>query len=508
MKADVAGAVDARIGPSDERDRRHHAGDFRFFAAAMVVVAGLVEPSSRAEESPPGLSTAAWPLETIELVDGRRLEGVIVPADVAAGDAADDVRFVQVLRSPGRPMSLITWGPFTSADVRDLRRLPPAEHDRLASRVTAFRERRQRTAEAEAEVNLVRDEAHGVWQATTADLSITSTAEPATTRAAVASLELIFAGLSQLVPPRTGDRAAGIEVRLCGSAAEYRKLQRDLAISVDAPAFYVPARRLLVAGGDLDAALESAAAIDDAIELATRRERERAARFETLVRDLAADLEARGVAAAERSDIVRRARQRWEREHAAEVGQLVAARRDNDARAAAARETFRRQLAHEAWHAYADTRLHDDQTRLPAWLDEGLAQIVEAAPLEAGELRLDAPDPRRLDALRATLDAGRVPPLADLIRDDAGQFLNGHAGRDGDRALAYLTAWGVALDLALLRPVLAREQLPARLDAGDPIAAFEKTVGMPLDEYETAWRRRLRGIRGGRLTSDEISADR
>jgi hypothetical protein len=101
-----------------------------------------------------------------------------------------------------------------------------------------------------------------------------------------------------------------------------------------------------------------------------------------------------------------------------------------------------------------------------------------------------------------------VPPLVELVRDDAGPFVTGHAGRDGDRALAYLTAWGVALDLALLRPVLARERLPARLDEGDPIAAFERTVGMPLDEYETAWRRRIRGIRGGRLRADGISGDR
>lgn len=477
----------------------------------LIVVAALASAvtvsASLADEPRRGLATTAWPLEVIEFRDGRRLEGLVVDADGETLEGDDGFLFIQVLRPPGRPMSLITWGPLDGTSVRDVRRLPADERDRLATRIAAFRERRRHGTEAEAAVSLVRDEARGVWQASTGRLAITSTAEAATTRQAAAALELIFDGLEGLVPPRTSDRPPIIDLRLCGSAAEYRDVQRSLAVSIDAPAFYVPARRLLVAGGDLDASLDAAMAVDDALELATRHELDRDARFEALVRDLAADLEAQGIPAAQRGEIVRRARQRWQREHAAEIAALADVRRDNERSAAAAREAFRRQLAHEAWHAYADTRLRDERAGLPAWLDEGLAQIVESAPLEAGELRLDAPDPTRLAALLAAFDAGTVPRLADLVRGDGTPFLSGHAGRDGTRAVAYLTAWGVALDMALVRPVLSRDRLPDLVDEADPLSAFERIVGAPIDDYEAAWRRRLRGIRGRSGPTARVNED-
>jgi hypothetical protein len=49
------------------------------------------------------------------------------------------------------------------------------------------------------------------------------------------------------------------------------------------------------------------------------------------------------------------------------------------------RAAFDARLAHEAWHAYADRRLRSPRAPgLPAWLDEGIAQVVETSPIEAG----------------------------------------------------------------------------------------------------------------------------
>jgi len=87
-----------------------------------------------------------------------------------------------------------------------------------------------------------------------------------------------------------------------------------------------------------------------------------------------------------------------------------------------------------------------------------------------------------------------VPALADVLRAGQERFLSGHAGTDG--GLIYLAAWGLALDTALLRPVISPAALAGlEADGADPVAAFESLVGMPLERYEPAWRRRILGLR-------------
>lgn len=485
--------------------RRTTAAAWPTAVAAMIVMAPLQAP---ADEPGPGLATSAWKLETLELRDGRRLEGLVVPVDPAAGDGDQDVRFMQVVRPPGRPMYVITWGPLPPDRVAAIDRLPAAEHERLAARVRAFLEGRQRRNEAETTVHLEREREDGPWRYRVADLDVTSSADAATTRSAIVTLEQVIGGLASLVPPMAS-AAAGppIQVRLCGTAAEYRDEQRQLGISIDSPAFYVPARRLLVAGGDLPSLSSAAAAADDSLAAATQRYEELDRSLADRLKSLAADLERQGFTAAERSTIVQRARQRWERERGAELSRLAAARRDVATRLDAARRQFRERLAHEAWHAYADTRLRPaDAAGLPLWLDEGLAQVVESAPFEAGELRLDAPDPRRLTALQQALRGGTLPKVADVIAAGQERFLDGHAGRDGARGLTYLAAWGVALDVAMLRPVLTPAAIVAMMrDEGDPLDRFEQLTGQPIDRYEAEWRRRILALRPGQMPEAEAT---
>jgi hypothetical protein len=179
------------------------------------------------------------------------------------------------------------------------------------------------------------------------------------------------------------------------------------------------------------------------------------------------------------------------------MAQIEAARRDNDAAIAGARRVFEGWLAHEAWHAYADRRLRAaDAPGLPAWLDEGLAQVVETAPVEAGEVRLDLFDRERLVRLQEQLRIGGVPPVADIVTGGQEPFVAGHTGRD--QAVAYLTAWGLALDLAIIRPVLSAARVRELTAAGDAdaVARFEGLVGMPIDRFDRQWRERMLGIRG------------
>ena len=158
-----------------------------------------------------------------------------------------------------------------------------------------------------------------------------------------------------------------------------------------------------------------------------------------------------------------------------------------------ARREFFTALAHEAWHAYADLRL-GDRGRLPAWLDEGLAQVFECGLLEAGELRLDAPDPQRLARLADLLDTTREPVLAGLVTAGERQFVVGHGTPTATSRRAYLLAWGVAFDLVLGAPGLSSSALAAAAAGGDDQARFERLVGMPLADYEAAWRIRMRSL--------------
>jgi hypothetical protein len=470
--------------------------------AVLATVAAVVEAAP-----PRGLTTGAWKLERIVLHDGRRLEGLVVPADPAAGDTGSEIRFAQVVRPPGRPMYVITWGPLPPEAIKTVDRLPPAEHDQLAGRVKAFLESRHRRGDAETAIRLRRDGDEGPWRYETDDVVVESTADATTTRAAIVTLDQVFGGLRALVPPPRKERPPTIRVRLCGSATEYREVQRELGIHIDNPAFYVPARRLLVAGGDMPAMVADTAVVEDGLAAADQRYEELDRLLEDRLKALAADLEQQGFPAAKRAEIVQLARQRWDRERADEVARIATARRENAGRRDRALATFRSRLAHEAWHAYADAVLAGgDAAGLPLWLDEGLAQVIESAPLEAGELRLDAPDPKRLAALQEAVRGGALPTVAELVQAGQEQFLAGHAS-DADQGRFYLAAWGVALDLAMLRPVLSPTGIADITAANDDaVAAFERLAGAPVDAYDTGWRRRILALRPGRAVVPDDGA--
>jgi hypothetical protein len=469
----------------------------RLGLAAAMVVAVAVAAAGAAE--PAGLATSAWTLESVTLDDGRRIEGLIEPP---AADGAG-LRMVQVIRPPGRPISVVRWPPLDERRLRSVVRLPAAEHEELARRVHAFLDDRRRAAVAEQAVTLARDREDGPWRYTGPAFDLSSTADAQLTRRAVVALEQVLGGLEALVPPGDRPPRSRIEVRLCGAAAEYRQAQRELGVSLDSPAFYVPIRSLIVAGGEFLTVAKAAAAEEETLTAVARTYERLDATLEERVRTLAAELEAQGVAPRDRAELVRRARLRWERERTAELDRLAAARRALAVRVRRSWDAFRRRLAHETWHAYADTRLRDGAAAgLPIWLDEGLAQIVETAPLEAGDLRLDAPDPDRLRALQALLQDGTSPPLAEILAAGQERFIGAHDGTAADRGRAYLVAWGLALDVAMLRPVLVRDAATwVRDDA--TVAAFESLTGETLDRYEPAWRQRILALRPGRRPDAE-----
>jgi len=477
------------------------------FVVAVAVVSLMAAAAATGADPSPGLATAPWKLESLRLHDGRQLQGLVVESVTDGGrrDPAAAVGFVQIFQPPGKAMELITWPPISATRIAAIERLPEADHARLATRVDEFRNRRGRQHAAETAVTLLRDDDDEPWRYAGRWFTIDSTADPQLTRKAVVLLEQVFAALTALVPPSapTGDAVAPLRVTLCGTASEYRGVQESLGIQAEHPAFYVPSRGLLVAGSDMPAMIEQERTAADSLALTEREIASRDTAFERDVRRLASDLEKQGMPAGKRAEIVQLARNRWQRERDAMLAQVTTARRDNAARVADARREFAARLTHEAWHAYADRCLSENGRRpLPLWLDEGLAQVFETAPLEAGELRLDAPDPIRLKALQELLAGRDPPPLLDLLRAGQGQFLVGHSGGRKASQQSYLMAWGLAFHLAILEPVLTPASLaalggPATVndEATGRGAEFEQLVGMTTAEFETAWRRRMISLR-------------
>ncbi len=468
-------------------------------SSLSLIVAVATVAGSLAAEPGPGLAPRSWKLEAIELRDGRRLEGLVVAGRAGPPGPDDgDVEFIQVIRPEGRQMHLIGWPPFPADTVRFVERLPEPDHLDLADKLDAFRAGERRRGGA-AIVQLARGDQDEPWRYAGPDFTLESTADPTLTREAVVRLELVLAALPSLVQPV----AAGgpLEVRLCGSLAEYRRIQERMGVRIENPAFYLPERRLLVAGSELSTLLAERRVADDLLDSAARQQMVLDGVFESRIRQLASGLEGQRMPAAQRAAIVQTARQRRTREREEQAASIAAARRDNDTAIAVARRGFDGWLAHEAWHAYADRRLRvAEAPGLPAWLDEGIAQVVETAPIEAGEVRLDLFDRDRLERLQELLRIGGVPPVADIVTGGQEPFLAGHAG--GDQAVAYLTAWGLALDLSVVRPVLSAAKVRDLTTAGDAdaVARFEGVVGMPIDRYDRQWRERILGIRGPAIT--------
>ena len=461
--------------------------------AAWIVVGMALAAAGRADEAGPARRGLAgeWRLDGLTLADGRSLAGLLLEEP---DDARGHVAFIEVVRRPGRPMHLVTRR-LPARLVASIDRLPEDDRAFLAARVEAFRTSGRAEREAAAALTLTRSDDDAAWRYAGDSFTLESSAGQPLTRQAIVRLEVLLDAFESLVPASAEvDPRRRLTVRLCGSQAEYARVQAEQGVKVANPAFYLPERGLLAAGSDAPAVIEQARLAADGLDATAQRQKDLDAEVTTGLRALAVRLETQGIPGGERAEIVDRTRARWQRERAATLAHVDQARKENDTRVRQACDVFFTALAHEAWHAFADLRLGRGGG-LPAWLDEGLAQVFETGLLEAGELRLDAPDPRRLARLADLLASEPRGLLGPVIDGDERQFMVGHGNAAATSRRAYLVAWGLAYDLVLGAPTLSAKGIeevarsgPA---AGGEGARFERLVGMPAETFEAAWRNRM-----------------
>ncbi len=468
--------------------------------AAALFLATAVQAQTEGEAKPAAprdlAGFARWPLERIELTDGRAYEGLILSQSEAF------VSFQEVNRRVGRPMYLITRSAIPRASVARLEPLPAEERNVLVERIERFQRRSLQEYLAMANVPLSRGEGRtrpfwlyqsGPW------FRAESLADEEWTRQSIVRLEEMFTAFSEILPPRAKPERP-LLLRLYDTTSEYRAFLAKLNYRIENPAVYVPSLNLLAAGSEVAVFTERLADLRSKHAALRKKYEQLAADIPQQLQKLAKELDDAGVPVAERKAAVLAAQRRWEQQVAEVTRQISAIENENASQFKQLTRQMDVRLYHEAFHAYLENFVYPQGTcDVPRWLNEGLAQVFEEGILEAGTLRLDAPSRTRLADLQA--DFARQPrlPLSELLAADGRAFLVAHPGGAETSQRYYLYSWGLAYYLAVREPVLETALLNHYVEKGskslDPIARFEALVGMPLEKFESKWREDMQAMK-------------
>ncbi|MBX7166748.1 MAG: DUF1570 domain-containing protein [Pirellulales bacterium] len=475
--------------------RQRRAGRLGYCALALALTSVARMPAALsaevANEPASSAANADWPLERVALHDGRVYRGLL------RSETRQMLDFLQVERPAGAPMYVVGLR-LRRSEIASVQRLEPSRHETLQERLEQFFRHARIEAEDLAAVQLRRlaGKKPPVFEFRDADFLLTSTADDLTTRQAVVRLRQYFAGFAQLLPQiSTG---TPVHIYLHATADEQRRHLADLQLPLDRTAVYLADRREIIAAADIR---QLAAELT-----ATRAEHEQIIRqYETLVaglperlREESRRLREQGASSSELRQLNLLTRRQLEDE----VDRVRRTINDYERRNAAvfdeAAATLLATLAHEALHAWLDARFSTPRHELPRWLHEGLAQVFEASWFEAGQLRIDAPDPRRLALLQADLNGDEPLALAELLAADGPSWLRAHDDRDAAQR-QYLYAWGVAWYLAVERGDCTADRLDAlaaALAVDAPAAeAFARLSSMPLGEFEPRWREAMLALK-------------
>lgn len=466
-------------------------GFLLFFAGTIVLFTPQAGGQDTPLENQPAVRAREWKLESITLKDGRVLEGLI------QAERKAELDFAEIVRQPGKPMYAVIR-PVARRNVKQIRRLAPAERRELAAHLAAFRNRVEIEAGKMDDVTLSDEVRDGVsylrydghW------FTLLSTADDETTRRSVVRVEQIFRAYRHVLPPRV-EVPANVEIVLFGSLAEYRDDLSRRQLEIENPAYYSANLNLIVAGSDLKRYAEQLARVRAQNEATRKHYESLQVDFRARLVRLADELKREGFTRDEIAEEFRLRRRAWDEECKAQFAVINEAQRRNDALFAdVTRQMFAR-LNHEAFHAYVENFVYPSRTSpVPRWLNEGLAQVFENGQLDGDLLRIDAPHRDTLVKLQADL-AGQPLPLADLLTAEEKAFLVTHA--DGSSRRHYLYSWGLAFYLAFHRGSLGTADFERYIRPDDeslsPIVRFERLVGEPLAEFEKRWRAEMRALR-------------
>jgi len=432
---------------------------------------------------------ATWPMERVSLNDGRSYFGLILDA------GEDAIEMLEIRRPPGKPMFGVVL-PIEREQIATVQRLAPQQREQLRKRFEQFKNRMQFEARRMDSVQLLllQEPDGNVLQYRGKWFELASRAGVQTTRLLAVRLEQRLMAFRQLLPPRVEvDDAERLQIRVFGTEEEYAHSLRARGVPLRNPAYYHRSQNLIVAGSDVKRYLQENKEAEQQhrqVRVQLELERQRLPLYlEQLKRELSA-----ADSIPENWIQIRVAAERRLDEEARQLSiDLRAAERHNAQVVEEELNRMLRRLYHEMFHAYLESYVYpNEQSEVPLWLDEGLAQVFESGRFEADSLRLDAPDADKLARLQADLASDRPLRLSMLLKADAARFLTRHADSGGEAVRSYLYAWGLAHYLTFERGLLGTGHLhqyvaPA---AGmqDPVRRFELLIDMKLAVFEPHWR--------------------
>jgi hypothetical protein len=438
----------------------------------------------------PGIGEAGRiALEELRLRDDLTLRGLV------ESENSRQTVFIEVFRPQGRPTHL-RIRPLDADQIASVKRLSAPERQAAEKLIAETRDRvwieAGRMDALEFQVSRENDRVvfryEGEW------FDMTSTADDESTRRAIVRLEQVFLAYRQALPPRLNPQSR-LSVLLFGTGDEYQEHLKTANLDLANPAFYAVRENQIVAGADLVAfgqQLSQSRTENDAVR---KQYDAAAAALPAELKKLNAALEEKGLSAEDRAQEIRAWRTRFQNELSAARRQMRAIERANTTKFNRFAERLLAQLYHEAFHAYVENyvfRHGDAKHQLPRWLNEGLAQVFEAAIFEADTLRLDAPNPKSLALLQADLREAAPLRLIDLLSAGEAPFVASHESDRRATKRHYLYAWGFAyylifgparLDPTKLEQLADREATSAK--------QLEALLQKPLDEIEKNWRKAM-----------------
>jgi hypothetical protein len=455
----------------------HHPPHSRSPCRALLLAALLAAGAwTAAADAPPG--GEEWKYDVVHRKKGESLHGLVEEQTDAV------VRLRCVSRRPGSP-TVVYPVELKAADVERVVLAAAEDRERLRQRLDALRQERQtlehlrsldRGGKGLARSGDVVDLRPVPWvvggrpgglEYRSTHFRLVSNARREMVELTAVLLEQVYAAYTRFLPPR----AAGSPtlIVLTGSLADYQELLKGRGLNLTNPAFYDAERNEVVCASDLQ-------------RLADELERARAYHLK-----VAADI---GRTEAELNEAYRN---NVPPELRAPIEEARKRLRGTEARNAdvfkRARQRLEQRLYHEAFHAYLSNFVYPPaEGGLPRWLNEGLAQIFETAIVEAGELRVDHPDPERLRAVRQALSGGTMLPLTDLLQAGPRQFQVAHGGDQQASDRHYLAAWALAFYLTFDQKGVGSRAMDDYVRAlqrhTDPLDAFRELVGRPLPQFE------------------------
>lgn len=259
---------------------------------------------------------------------------------------------------------------------------------------------------------------------------------------------------------------------------------------IDNPACYLWDSREILLGFD-GAKYDDVLAAAEERSTKLKRERDEKARaFAAAQKEQEKRYRLENVAAKLRHDLSQRSKQAFLRSNAAAERQRLEAEEKNEKLFDEATARLLALADHELFHAYVQTEVYSQTGGLPAWLDEGLAQLAENARRRGDALLVEVPAPALVQKLRLELKQGEPPTVASLLASTDKHYLTADRRETDEVRRRYLFAWALAQLLAETKRLTPRDGLDRYVAEvrTDPTAAFARFTQKSPTEFEAEWR--------------------